>query len=89
MPWWRRFAASSWEHRFAMAGAMGALLLAGIFLIRYPGVKQDQVPTLPDLRIALNLPLLEDMAVVSNLDLLEDFDTIENLPDLMHDKTTN
>jgi hypothetical protein len=81
--WWRRIAGGSLIRPFAVAGAMAAVLLAGILVIRYPGFRQDRVADLNDFRIAESLPLLEDMAVVSNLDLLEDFDTIENLPKLL------
>ena len=84
-PWWRRIAGGSWTRPFAAAGAMAAVLLAGIVVIRYPDFRQDRASDLNDFRIAENLLLLEDMAVVSNLDLLEDFDTIENLSNLMND----
>jgi hypothetical protein len=88
-PWWRRMAGGSWVRPFAVAGAMAAVLLAGILVIRHPNFRQDRAGDLSDFRIAENLPLLEDMAVVSNLDLLEDFYTIENLSKLMNDGPTN
>lgn len=88
-PWWRRIAGGSLMRPFAVAGAMAAVFLAGILVIRHPDFRQDRAANLNDFRIAENLPLLEDMAVVSNLDLLEDFDTIENLSNLMDDGPTN
>ena len=88
-PWWRRMARGPLIRPFAVAGAMAAVLLVGITVIRYPDFRQDRAEDLNDVRIAENLPLLEDMAVVSNLDLLEDFDTIENLSKLMNDGPTN
>jgi hypothetical protein len=82
-PWWRRAAARPWGRPLAVAGAMAAVALAGILIIRYPGFRNDPAADLNDSSIVENLPLLEDLAVVSNLDLLEDFDTIDNLPNLM------
>jgi hypothetical protein len=87
--WWRRIAGGAMIRPFAVAGAMAAVLLAGILVIRYPGFRQDRAADLNDFRIAERLPLLDDMAVVSNLDLLEDFDTIENLPNLLDHGPTN
>ena len=77
-PW--RIGLSAWARpwQLAAAGALAALVIAGLFVGRYSGGIPDQYFG-SDIAVAENLPLLKDMAVISNLDLLEDFDTIENL----------
>ena len=86
-PWWKRIAGWGWPLRLAAAGALAAIIFAGIFVGLHPEMGQERAASLNEFGVAENLPLLEDMPVISNLDLLEDFDTIENLPDLM--KETN
>jgi len=88
-PWWKEIAVWHWPRQLAAAGALAAVILAGILVLRYPGARQDRSEYLSDFGVAENLPLLEDMAVVSNLDLLEDFDAIENLPHLMQEEKNN
>jgi hypothetical protein len=88
-PWWKRIMAWGWPRQLAAAGTVTAIILAGIFVVRYPYSVQNRAAALNDFGIAANLPLLEDMAVVSNLDLLEDFDVIEDLPRLMNQGVGN
>ena len=89
VPWWRRMTDWPYARRLATAGTLAAVMLIGVFVIRYPKAGLDRAAYMNDLQVAENLPLLQDMAVVSNLDLLEDFDTIENLPNLMQNGETN
>jgi len=88
-PWWKKLIAWGWPRQVAAAGALATLVLAGIFVIRYPRAPQDPAAYVGDIAVMEKLPFLEDMAVVSNLDLLEDFDTIENLPRLIKEADKN
>jgi hypothetical protein len=88
-PWRKRIMAWGWPRQLAATGTLAALILAGVFMIRYPYSAQNRAAILNDFGVAENLPLLEDMAVVSNLDLLEDFDVIEDLPRLMNQGVGN
>jgi len=74
-------AALGWPKTLAVAGTLAALVVAGIFLGRFPERATDLPAAYGNLGVAENLPLLEDMAVINHLELLEDFDAIENLPD--------
>jgi anti-sigma factor RsiW len=86
---WSRIADWRWPRQIAAAGSLAALLLAGIFISRYNGLREERTGKLVDLQAAENLPLLEDMPVIGNIDLLEDFDTIEILPRLMKEESKN
>ncbi len=88
-PWRKKRTAWGWPRQAAAAGALAALVLAGIFVIRSPRTSQDPAAYVGDIAVVEKLPFLEDMAVISNLDLLEDFDTIENLPRLMKEADRN
>jgi anti-sigma factor RsiW len=77
--WWRSVCAWGHPWKLAAAGALAAIVAAGIFIGRYPRGIPEPSEYFNELAIAENLPLLQDMAVISNLDLLEDFDTIEKL----------
>lgn len=69
----------SWSWVLGEAGALAAILVAGVFLARNPidtSVPGDYVK---DLTVARDLQLLEDMAVINNLDLLENFDAMEQM----------
>jgi anti-sigma factor RsiW len=79
VPWWRVIFVWGRPWNFAAAGALTAILIAGVFWGGYFRGTQDLSEEANELSIAENLPLLEDMAVISNLDLLEDFDAIQNL----------
>jgi hypothetical protein len=88
-PWWRSIMVWGWPRQLAAVGTVVAIILAGIFVVRYPYSAQNRAASLNDYAVAENLPLLEDMAVVTNLDLLEDFDIIEDLPRLMNQGVDN
>ena len=64
--------------RLAAAGALAALLAAGMFL-RHPGDGMNSADAWGDLPGVENLSLFQDMPVVDNLDFLEDFEAIETL----------
>jgi hypothetical protein len=76
---WMKLALWIWPRRLATAGILTVLIVAGIFIGRFPGSFKDAAISDEDLSIAQKLPILEDMAVINNLDLLEDFETIETL----------
>ncbi len=88
-PRWKKIAVWGQPRQLAAAGVLAVVILAGIFVTRYPFSVRNRAAALNDFGVAENLPLLEDMPVVSNLDLLEDFDTIEALPNLMKPGVTN
>jgi anti-sigma factor RsiW len=88
-PGWKRIGGWGWPRQLAAAGALAAVILAGILAIRYPFSTQERDTNVKDFAVVENLPLLQDMAVISNLDLLEDFDTIEELPSLMKEGVKN
>ncbi len=58
------------------AGALAALLVAGIFL-RHSGDGLNLAGDWGDIPVAENLNLLQDMPVIKNLDFLENFEAIE------------
>jgi len=78
--WRARIGRWGLPRRLAAAGALAALIAAGVFWGLHPNGTLNPSVTDSDLLIADRLPLLEDMAVIKNLDFLEDFDTIEKLP---------
>ncbi len=63
----------------AKVGAVAAILLGGVFLVRHPIDTSIPPDYVSELTVAQKLNLLEDMAVISNLDLLENFDGIEKM----------
>jgi anti-sigma factor RsiW len=69
---WRR----PWQ--LTAAGALAALLMAGIFL-QHSGDRLNVPDNLTDFPVAENLSLLQDMSVINNLDFLENFETIEKI----------
>jgi len=69
-------ARSPW--RLAVAGALAALVVAGVFL-RHPGDEPGSAESWSYLPVAENLSLFQDMAVVDHLDFLENFEAIETL----------
>ncbi len=77
--WWGRISLHRHPWELAAAGAIAAVLVAGVFLGRYLGGTRNQPEYFSEIAIAENLPLLKDMAVIINLDLLEDLDTIETM----------
>ena len=79
IPWWKVVFMWGRPWNFAAAGALAAILIAGVFWGGSLRGRRDLPDDMNELSIAEHLPLLQDMAVISNLDLLEDFDTIENL----------
>jgi hypothetical protein len=79
IPWWKVVFVWGRPWSFAAAGALAAVLIAGVFWGGYLRATRELPKDMNELSIAEHLPLLQDMAVISNLDLLEDFDTIENL----------
>jgi len=81
-PWWKRVAAFR-PKQLAAAGALAAVLFAGVLLIRHPGNHADRPNYSGALKPVEAIELPEDMAVISNLDLLENFDTIEDLQRLL------
>jgi anti-sigma factor RsiW len=79
IPWWKVVFVWRRPWNLAAAGALAAVLIAGVFWGGYLRGTREQPEDVNELSIAEHLPLLQDMAVISNLDLLENFDTIENL----------
>ena len=88
-PWSKRIRAWGWPRQLAAAGTLAIVIVAGVFVLRYPDSGKDRAISFSDFAVAENLPLLEDMPVISNLDLLEDFETIEDLPRLMNQGVKN
>jgi anti-sigma factor RsiW len=79
VPWWKVVFVWGRPWNYAAAGALAAILIAGVFWGGYLHGTRELSGDMNELSIAEHLPLLQDMAVISNLDLLEDFDTIESL----------